>query len=174
MKIKLKHFKIGMRIFKTGLSIFLLTCLYDQVIGSNPQIATLSAVFAQRKDFSETWHLGFQRILSNTLGGMIAILMIFLSSILPKWPVITYLLPMLGTMMTIKLCNLSQAKKAVVGGMAVFLIVYFSIPETNRYTYAIFRVLDTFVGASMATIVEWVLPRARVKRWLLRWKENKA
>lgn len=163
--VKKEHFHLGMRIFKTGVSILLITLLYDNVIHSNPQIAALSAVYTQRRDFSETWHLGFMRIFSNTVGGLMAIPLIFAESQFLNLHFLHYLFPMIGTMLTIKACQIGHAGKATVGGVAVFLIIYFSIPVHNRYQYIIFRVLDTFIGAMVATFVEWAMPRSRWEQW---------
>ncbi|AMB99044.1 hypothetical protein AWM75_03080 [Aerococcus urinaehominis] len=158
-------FHIGMRTFKTGLSIFLIAFLYNYISYGSPQIAGLGAVFSQRANLRHTAKFGLFRSTATSFGALSALVTALALDHLPNWPLLSALAPGLGIIMTIVLCNAFIQSEAIVGGAATFLIIFFNIPEQNQVSYALLRVLDTFVGALIASLVELCLPKSRTDRW---------
>lgn len=161
-----KKFHIGMRTIKTGLSVAIVTVLYQILLpGGSAQIAALSSVFSQRANFNDTINFARFRAVGNTIGGLVALFCVFLSDFLSLSEPLNDLLPALGIILTIVLSNALNDSQAIVGACATFLIIIFNIPGDNRYSYSIYRILDTFLGALVAIFVEFTLPRQRVNNW---------
>lgn len=173
MPKKLKKFRIGMRTFKTGLSVALVTVIYETLLtGGSAQIAALSSVFSQRTNFSDTMNYGRFRAVGNSIGGLVALLFVLITDLIPLNESIQSLFPALGIMMTIALCNSFNHSAAIIGACAAFLIIIFTIPEDNQYIYTIYRVFDTFMGALVAIFIEYLLPRSRLIKWQKRVKQS--
>ncbi|KAA9301162.1 aromatic acid exporter family protein [Aerococcus sanguinicola] len=156
------RFHLGMRTFKTGLSFFLIAMLYDLFSNHSPQIAALSAGFSQRTDFQSTNKFGRHRIFGNFIGGLMALLCVSLMTLFPDWRMLSYLFPALGIVLTIILGNAFNSSQAIVGSIAIYTIVLYSIPDQERILYVFWRLVDTLVGAAVALFVEWALSRERV------------
>lgn len=168
-----KKFRIGMRTFKTGFSVALVTVIYETLLtGGSAQIAALSSVFSQRTNFNDTINYGRSRAIGNSIGGVVALLFVLITDLIPLNESIQSLFPALGIMLTIALCNSFNYSIATVGACAAFLIIIFTIPEDNQYIYTIYRVFDTFVGALVAMFIEFLLPRSRVSDWRARLKQS--
>ncbi|MCZ0717260.1 aromatic acid exporter family protein [Aerococcus kribbianus] len=158
------RFHIGMRMFKTALSISLVNLCYHFIPAASAQIASIAAVYSQRANFSQSLTFARHRLSGMVVGGLAALGTIFLLDYLPEHYLIHSLLAGLGALFTLWLCNLTHSEKAVVGASATFFIIFYTIPESNRYAYAIMRTLDTFVGGIIALGVEFILPRERTVR----------
>ena len=71
------HFRlppIGMRVFKTLLSVLLVTLTYDYLLGGrNACFACIGAVYAIGNHFHEGFKFGFNRFVGTLFGGLIVI-----------------------------------------------------------------------------------------------------
>ena len=71
------HFRlppIGMRVFKTLLSVLLVTLTYDYLLGGrNACFACIGAVYAMGNHFHEGFKFGFNRFVGTLFGGLIVI-----------------------------------------------------------------------------------------------------
>lgn len=166
-----EKFHVGMRTIKTATSVFI-TVLLSAFIPIDPQIAALSAVFSQRADVTSSLSFGLRRTLSIVCGAFASLIYIFLHKLLPDHYLVTALLAGLGIIITIKSNLLLKNPQGVIGGSATFLVIVFNIPEHNQYVYALFRVLDTFIGAIISVTIEYLFPRDRVVPWILAYNRH--
>ena len=74
------NFRFGMRTFKSALAVMLCILIFHLTNRGEPMIAALSAVFSMRQDLPTTLSFGKSRILSNSLGGSLAIIYILIQN----------------------------------------------------------------------------------------------
>ena len=151
----INFFKPGWRTIKTAVSVFLCIICYH-FVQSTPAIACLSTVFALRESPSKTLSFGKSRLISNAFGGLLA-LCLFQIKLWSHSPLLmTFLVP-LGVIIFIQTMNLWKNQAGIISGLAALFMIYFTIPLQNSVHYAIFRVLDTFVGVIIAIIVNYFI-----------------
>lgn len=145
---------MGMRTFKSGLSVFIVVLLFYGVgLSDGLPITALAAVFSLREDFDKSIDFGASRILSNSIGGFYALLYFILNDWLPDRFWVTLIFVPIFTMLTI-MTNVAMNNTAgVVSGVATMLIIALSIPAGDSILYALTRVFQTFVGVFVAILV---------------------
>ncbi|KPJ21767.1 FUSC family protein [Streptococcus phocae] len=148
-----KQFKIGMRTFKTGLSVFFVLLLFTLCRWDGLQIGALTAVFSLREDLDRTVSFGFSRILGNTIGGIMSLIFYIFNAIFHQHILVTLLLVPILTMLTIMLNVAFNNKSGIIGAVAALLIITLSIPTGDTFVYVISRVFETFCGVFIAIIV---------------------
>ncbi|MDY3024764.1 FUSC family protein [Streptococcus pluranimalium] len=148
-----KKFKLGMRTLKSGLAVFFVILLFGLVGRDGIQIAALSAVFSLREDFGQSVHFGSSRVLSNSIGGLYALLYFILSDFFAHHFLVTLIFIPIFTMLTI-MTNVSfNNTSGVISGVATMLIIALSVPAGDSILYALARVGETFVGVFVAIVV---------------------
>lgn len=145
--------KIGMRTAKTGLAVFIILLLFEVLGWEGSQIAALTAVFSLREDLDKSWSFGLSRVVGNTIGGLMALIYFLLTSLLGQHYLVTLLTIPVLTMCTIVLNVAINNNNGIVGSAAAFMIIALSIPTGNAFSYAIIRVLQTFLGVFVAILV---------------------
>ena len=96
-----QKFRIGMRTFKTGLSVFFVLLLFTLCDWEGLQIGALTAVFSLREDLDRTVSFGFSRILGNSIGGILALVFYFFNALFHQHILVTLILVPILTMLTI-------------------------------------------------------------------------
>lgn len=157
---------IGMRMLKTALSIAIISILYHFIPTGSPQIASIASVYSQRASLNQSFDFAKQRVLAMFIGVFASIVAIFLLNLFPEHFLITGLVAGIGTLMVLWLSNLSHSEKAIVGATATFFIIFYTIPESNRYFYAMIRIMDTFIGGFIALFIEFLFPRKRTLKFI--------
>ena len=76
-------FHIGLRTFKTAVSVFICVVLFRILHRGSPMLAALSAIFSLRTDHQQTFKFALSRCIGNTTGGVVAILFILRKSCSP-------------------------------------------------------------------------------------------
>ncbi len=159
-----KKFRVGMRTVKTGLAVFLLALVFSLFDWGGLQIAALSAVFSLREDFDKSINFGSSRILSNSIGGLYAILFYLLKDAFAGSIWVTIIFVPIFTMLTIMTNVAMNNKTGVISGVATMLIIALSIPRGQSILYALSRVLATFAGVFVAIVVNSDVDK--VRKWL--------
>lgn len=159
-------FRLGMRTFKTGLSVFLVLALFSLFGWSGLQIGALTAVFSLREDFDRSVSFGASRIFGNSVGGVCALVYYLLRELLGggTWVMLVFV-PVL-TMLTIMVNVACNNKSGIIGGVAALLIITLSIPQGDTIMYVFSRILETFVGVFVAIMVNADVDK--VRQWLRR------
>lgn len=145
--------KIGMRTAKTGLAVFIILLLFEVLGWEGSQIAALTAVFSLREDLDKSWSFGLSRVVGNTIGGLMALIYFLCVGVLGQHYLVTLLTIPVLTMCTIVLNVAINNNNGIVGSAAAFMIIALSIPTGNAFSYAIIRVLQTFLGVFVAILV---------------------
>ena len=146
-------FRLGMRTFKTGISVFIILLLFHFMGWKGLQIGSLTAVFSLREDFDQSLEFGTSRILGNSIGGFFALIFFLIENYFQGAFWVTLLLVPIGTMLTI-MTNVSVNNKAgIIGGVAAFLIITLSIAPGETILYVFARIFETFVGVFVAMMV---------------------
>ena len=155
------HFRlppIGMRVFKTLLSVLLVTLTYDYLLGGrNACFACIVAVYAIGNHFHEGFKFGFNRFVGTLFGGLIVIPFYWLYYNQPLGiPKEVYLV--LGLLCLMYLHILSGATTAIQPGAVIYFVVLFTQPVTNYIPYTIARVIDTGIGAAFSLLLNLFWP----------------
>lgn len=120
-----------MRVFKTLLSVLLVTLTYDYLLGGrNACFACIGAVYAMGNHFHEGFKFGFNRFVGTLFGGLIVIPFYWLYYNQPLGiPKEVYLV--LGLLCLMYLHILSGATTAIQPGAVIYFVVLFTQPVTN-------------------------------------------
>ena len=76
-------FHIGLRTFKTAVSVFICVVLFRILHRGSPMLAALSAIFSLRIDHQQTFKFALSRCIGNTTGGVVAIILFYVRAVLP-------------------------------------------------------------------------------------------
>jgi uncharacterized membrane protein YgaE (UPF0421/DUF939 family) len=146
------QFKMGMRTIKTGIAVAISITLSFLVHSKSPFFAGIGAILAMQSSVSESFIMGKNRMLGTFLGAFIGLLF---SLVFPQNPLFIGI----GIIIVIHLCYLLGWKKSVQISGIVFLAITLNNTEDTRLNYAIFRIIDTFIGIIVSMIVNYfILP----------------
>ncbi|MDT2814760.1 aromatic acid exporter family protein [Vagococcus carniphilus] len=155
--------KIGMRTIKTGLSVFI--CILISFIFNRETyvVSSITAVFTLREDMYNTLKFGRHRVVGNITGALFSVVAIFIFNQLGDGRLVQlFSIPLLITLM-IWLLSVANCYEGTVGACATFLTILFMIPDNQSYSYALARVLDSFIGMFVAFGMNTAIP-CRIKK----------
>jgi len=161
-------FHIGMRNFKTALAATLCALLYFPLY-RNPTFACIGAIFGIGTDMGHSWVSGGNRFFGTIIGGFIGMGLFHLYvQIYPDGETHMLMFPLLflGVMVLVLTCLICKWPGGIQPGGVVLCIVLFNIPVDTYVSYTLNRMFDTGVGFAMALLVNLLLPRERLVRWL--------
>lgn len=141
---------IGMRTIKTGLSVALTLFICTALKIENPFFALIAASMAVESSVSESVSVSKNRLIGTFLGALIAILFVTLFPINPFSMAV-------GIMILIYVSNALKLKKSIKISTIVFIAILVNNDETTRVQYALFRSIDTFIGLSIGTLVNYYI-----------------
>lgn len=159
-----KDIRLGMRTFKTGLSVFLVILIFKLLDWQGVQIAALTAVFSLREDFDKSLSFGVSRVLGNTIGGFFALLFYMINDFFADAFWVTLVFVPIMTMLTIIFNVAANNKAGIIGAVAAMLIITLGIPKHDTVLYVFTRVFETFVGVFIAIIINTDIERLRLWR----------
>lgn len=145
--------RLGMRTFKTGLSVMLSVLICELLGRDTPAIAALSSVFTLRQDSTETWKFTKIRIFSNIIGAIIAVLFVFLYKLFPSHFWANLVLLPLGVIIIIIFCDAINQNMAIIGASSTFLVLLITNSELLSINLVLLRVVDTFIGSLVSIII---------------------
>ena len=143
-------YHLGLRTVKTSLAVMCCILIFQLTDRGTPIVATLAAVFALREDLSTSIDFGKSRILGNTIGGIGAFVYYACLQLVPNENLGQVLFIPLIVAILITFSIRIDNKAGIIGGIATFLFIAFSIPKNESYLYAFRRVVDTFIGTFVA------------------------
>lgn len=157
---KKSPFHIGMRTFKTAVSVCLCILLFKLLDRGSPALATIAAVFSLRSEHSESLKFGLSRFSATIVGAVLSVVIVEIQHwVGPHIWADVFLVP-IGLIIIILYCGKYNTAGAVAGA-STFFIIYFNIESTQSLGYAAQRILDTFIGASISFAVDYFLPNGR-------------
>ena len=146
MKIKIK--KIGMRTLKTALAVILTLFICDLLNITNPFFATIAAIIAMETSVSGSLLIARERMYGTVIGAAIALLFTLL------FPV-NYITIGLGVLLVIYICDVFQWQNTIKISNIVFIAILLGFEESGQVEYAVFRTLDTLLGLTVGTLVNY-------------------
>ncbi|MGX7199460.1 FUSC family protein [Enterococcus nangangensis] len=150
-------FRLGMRTMKTALAVALCVLLFHYTNRGAPMIAALSAVFSLRQDLNTSISFGKTRILGNCIGGTLGLVFYLLQNHFgPHFWFEVLILPLL-VIITIVFSDGIHNNSGIISGISTLLLVALGVPSGENFTYAINRVLDTFIGTTIAITLNLAL-----------------
>ena len=157
---------LGLRSIKTALAALLTALLYGFLPGS-PTFACIGAIFGMGADMEEPRRSGGNRFFGTVIGGFIGLGLYWLEHLAYPEGCYWLRLPMvfLGIIVLISMCVMFHWPGGVQPGGVVLCIILFSTPA-HHIDYAIHRMIDTGVGVVIALLLNYLLPRSRLERWL--------
>ena len=159
---------VGLRNVKTALAATLCALLYLP-FGRSPAFACIGAIFGLGTDMGHSWLSGGNRFFGTIIGGFIGMAMFRIHiCFYPNGETNWLMAPLLflGVILLIMACLLFKWPGGIQPGGVVLCIILFNTPVDTYVMYSINRMLDTGVGFGMALLVNLLLPRERVVRWL--------
>ncbi|AYW45169.1 FUSC family protein [Tetragenococcus koreensis] len=158
------RFRLGMRTFKTALSVVLCVLLFHVLGRDNPLIATITAVVSLRQDMTSTVSIGKERILGNTVGSIAAMIYLLVQHFLPQTLFLQLiLLPVLVALVIIFLDGIDN-NSGIITGIATFILITLSTPQGESVIVALDRIVDTFIGVGVAIFLNTILRPPEIEK----------
>ncbi|GMA47001.1 FUSC family protein [Tetragenococcus muriaticus] len=162
--MQIGRFRLGMRTFKTSLSVVLCILLFHILGRDNPLIATISAIFALRQDMTTTVNSGKERILGNTVGSVAAMVYLFARSVIPQTLFLQLvLLPILVACVIIFQDGIGN-NTGIITGIATLILITLTTPQGDSIIVALDRIIDTFIGTGVAIFLNSILRPPNVEK----------
>lgn len=145
----IKKYKIGMRTFKTALSVALSLFIANLLNLNSPSLVGIAAIVAMQSSVNESLIAGKNRMLATFVGAVVAL---FFSYTLPQ----NYFFLGLGIIVVIHIHNIFGWKQSLSLSAIVFLAIFLN-QEGSRLFYATNRLLDTFIGIIVSTLINYFI-----------------
>lgn len=150
--------KVGMRIYKTLISVLIIALVYEYLWeGRNPAFACIGAVFGMGSFYQEGLKQGGMRFVGTLLGGLVVIPFYYLYYTTPFGiPSTVYLI--VGLFLVIYINRVFGANAAIQPGTVVYFVVMFTVTNERYLSYTIARVIDTGLGVLLSVVINLVFP----------------
>ena len=165
---KSPYLHVGMRNLKTALAATLCALLYFP-FKRNPTFACIGAIFGMGSDMRNSWLNGGNRLFGTIIGGFIGMgLFHVYVQIYPRGETRLLLFPLLfvGVILLVQSCLFFKWPGGIQPGGVVLCIILFNTPVDTYVSYSLNRMLDTGIGVIIALLINLLLPRERVLRWM--------
>ena len=151
------RFRLGMRTFKSALSVLICILIFEFFNRGEPWIAALAAVFSLRQDLTTTFSFGKSRILGNTIGGIGGILYLLLQQRFhDSFLVEIIALPALVALVIILSDGINN-NAGIISAIATILLITLSVDPGDSVGVAVDRIFDTFIGTAVAIGINFIL-----------------
>lgn len=141
--------KIGLRTVKTGIAVGLTMVIAKALQIEYPFFAIVAALIAVQPTVSDSWRVGLNRILGTFIGAIVGVILV---SVFPA----NFVFLGIGTIVLITIMNRLGWNEAI--NIAAFvLIAIFLDVGVNHISYALHRLFDTFIGISVAVLVNYLI-----------------
>lgn len=146
-------YHIGWRNIKTGLAVFVCLLLGRLVTKEIPLYACTATIICMKDTIANSVKHGIIRMKATIAGGIIAIVFLAISGILPIRLPSEVIVP-LAIMITIYCCSVLEWKEASALTCVVVLVILLMHNQgQDKYVYAINRVIETLMGIIIAIVI---------------------
>ncbi len=169
------RFHIGMRNVKTAITTTLCALIY-LLIGRNPTFACIGAIFGMGSDVDNSKLNGGNRLFGTVFGGVIGMLLFPVYCLFypdGKFHSLLLLFLFLGTVLLILTSLFFKWPGAIQPGGVVLCIILFNTPVETYISYSLNRIFDTAIGVILAISIEYLFPRERILKILVKLKLRK-
>lgn len=155
--MQLQHFpKIGLRMQKTGLAVFLCLLLFP----SEPFFACMTAVFCVQDTSNNSFKMAFIRGFGTLLGGSLGLGFLFICRSVKQnisvdylSMISSYLIIAIGIITVIYILNLLKKQPCI----PIACIVFLAVTTANAYKmpvyYTLNRIIETLFGIAIGLLV---------------------
>lgn len=158
---------VGQRTIKTVIAAVLCAAVY-LLVSRNPTFAVIGTIFGTGNDQEDCFRQGGNRFFGTLFGGLLGMGLFRLYLLIyPQGDFRPLMLVFLafGVLALILVCQKFWRGGVQPGGV-VLAILLFNTPVETYLSYSINRIIDTGVGVLFALLVAFLLPRARLSRWM--------
>lgn len=150
--MKIGNFRLGLRTLKTAFAVMVIIVTF-YFFNRPPFIAALAAVFALRETWETTLSFGKVRLISNAVGGALALLYFLIHQAANNAPWVSMVLLPLLVIVEIVLLDGFNYNTGVIGGLAALLMISLTISADETIFYVFERIMDTFIGVAVAILI---------------------
>lgn len=161
-------FHVGLRNIKTALAATICALLYFP-FDRNPTFACIGAIFGMGSDMGNSRLNGGNRLFGTIIGGLLGMLLFRVYIIFyPEGGHHLLILGLLfvGVILLVMSSLWVRWPGAIQPGGVVLCIILFNTPVDTYISYSLNRMLDTGIGVIVALLLNYLLPRERIFRWL--------
>lgn len=163
MEEKFKIPKLGARVQKTALAVFISIIISHLLGGKSPFYACIAAVICMQDSYENTVKMGKNRMIGTVIGGIAGIFATYIFFKYNNYYFDAAVISLLCIVVTY-ICNLLKKPGSITIACIVLLANTVLIKQEPSYMYTIVRVLETFLGIIVATLVnKFVFPYKKEK-----------
>ncbi|MDD2446435.1 MAG: aromatic acid exporter family protein [Tissierellia bacterium] len=156
--------KIGLRTLKTSLAVGISMLTVDLLNLHSPLFAGIGAISSMQSSVSESLKSGKNRMLGTIVGAVVGIIF---SALLPH----NYISLSIGIILTIYINNYFGWKKTLQLACYVYISIFLNDVE-DRIPYTTNRLLSTFVGIVVATLINYFIAAPDIKKEFIEQKND--
>lgn len=149
VKFAVKFPKIGMRIIKTAIAVFICFVIDMFRTTSMPFYSAIAAILCMQPDVKDSWKVAATRTIGTIIGGAYGVLLLMLLQAFNtvNIPILHYTILTVALMPLIYITVLLKQKSATYITCVVFLSITIThIGDASPYLFALSRVIDTLIG----------------------------
>ncbi|MGX6977691.1 FUSC family protein [Vagococcus elongatus] len=147
-----------MRTVKTGLSVFICILISILLKRETYVVSSITAIFTLREDIENTVKFGKHRVVGNVLGAILSLLVIAIFDVFGKTELVQLIAIPLVIVLMITILSTLGYQEGTVGASATLLTILFMIPSHQSYSYALDRIIDSFIGMFIAFGMNFIIP----------------
>lgn len=160
------HFKIGMRMVKTALAVFV-CAIIGWLRGQTTFFAMVAAILCMQKSTERAVYISFNRLVGTAVGGIYGVLVLFLETYIHAQSIMPLYYLVISVMLIPVICTAVAMRKP--SAAAFSSIVFLSttihhVGEVVPYDYALNRLLDTIVGIIVSLIINLTIVNPEHRR----------
>jgi uncharacterized membrane protein YgaE (UPF0421/DUF939 family) len=147
-------FKVEVRDIKTSVVVFLSVLVSKLVHLEYPFFTAIAAIFTIESTKDTPLAAGRIRLLGSVVGALVGIGFAFIQ---PGNAVLCGF----GMMVVIYLCSIFNLDKAIPIAGVIFMAIMLSPDMKDPLRYSVSRIANTFIGISIAVIIDYLIPSGR-------------
>lgn len=148
--VKLEFKIIGMRNIKTAIAVCLSILISKLLNMEYPFYTAIASIITMQSSVEASFKAGRNRMLGTFIGAVVGFIC---ASISPG----SAILSAIGIVMVIYLCNLFGWRESCSIAGVVFCAIMLNLKSGSAFLYSLNRLLDTFVGITIAVIVNYFI-----------------
>lgn len=138
--------KPGMRNIKTAISVFVCIAILKLFTNSSPFYACIASIITMQSTVESSIETGFNRMTGTIIGALVGVIFSYI-------PFNHMVITGAGIVIVIYLTTMLKKKESVSIACIVYLAIMVNIKETTPLIYSSLRVLETFLGITVAVII---------------------
>lgn len=145
--------KIGMRNFKTAISVFLCMIIAKIFNRGDFFYAIIAAIMCMQSTIKNTKKVGMDRMIGTIIGGLLGFIFLYIDFVFLSGRYNFILIPV-GIIIDIYICNLlNKGSSSPISCIVMTSIIFYNGGWDEVYLYTFDRIIETGVGIVIAMIV---------------------